>query len=267
MVKVSVIIPAYNCRKYLKHTVASVQNQAYKNWELLIVNDASTDGSSEEIDRLAAEDPRIKVWHLPENHGVSYCRNFAMEQAQGQYLAFLDADDLWAEDKLSRQLVFMEKNNLALSHTGYAFMNEKGFVLPAGKVKTDEKLDLAAYMKTTQIGMSTVMIDRQKTGEFHFPDDRELCEDARVWMHFLRKGMTFSGVDDVLTLYRVRANQLSKNKMKMAINTLKRYWAERNLPAYKRLWYFVNYAYNGTRKRLQKTQLDLSLLQKFNCNR
>lgn len=267
MVKVSVIVPVYNCRKYLKHTIASIENQTYKNWEVLIVDDASTDGSAEEIDRLAADNPKIKVWHLSENHGVSYCRNFAMEQAEGRYLAFLDADDLWSKDKLSQQLFVMERDNLALSHTGYAFMNEKGFVLPVGKVQTDQQLDLASYMKTTQIGMSTVMIDRKKAGAFHFPEDRELCEDARVWMHFLRKGMNFSGINDVLTLYRVRSNQLSKNKMKMAVNTLKRYWNERNLSAYKRLWYFINYAYNGARKRLQRSQLDLALLQKFNCNR
>lgn len=267
MVNVSVIVPVYNCRKFLKHTIASVENQTYQNWELLIVDDASNDGSAEEIDRLAAENPKIKVWHLPENKGVSYCRNFAMRQAQGRYLAFLDADDLWSKDKLAHQLFAMEQNHAPLSHTGYAFMNGKGFVLPVGKVETDSQLDLPTYMKTTQIGMSTVMIDRRQTGDFIFPEDRELCEDARVWMHFLRKNMKFSGINEVLTLYRVRANQLSRNKLKMVANTLKRYWGERNLPAYKRLWYFANYACNGLGKRLKKTNIDISILQNFNCNR
>lgn len=267
MVNVSVIVPVYNCRKYLKHTVASVENQTYQNWELLIVDDASTDGSSEEVDRLAARNPKIKVWHLPENKGVSYCRNFAMRQAEGRYLAFLDADDLWSKDKLSHQLLAMEQRHAPLSHTGYAFMSSKGYVLPVGRVETDDQLDLSTYMKTTQIGMSTVMIDRRIAGDFIFPEDRSLCEDARVWMHFLRKNMIFSGVNEILTLYRVRSNQLSGNKAKMVANTLKRYWSEKNLPAYKRLWYFANYACHGLRKRLKKTNIDISVLQNFNCNR
>lgn len=267
MVNVSVIVPVYNCRKFLKHTIASVENQTYQNWELLIVDDASTDGSDKELDRLAAQNPKIKVWHLPENKGVSYCRNFAMKQAQGRYLAFLDADDLWAKNKLAHQLFDMVQRHSALSHTGYAFMNSKGFILPVGKVETDNHLDLPTYMKTTQIGMSTVIVDRKIAGDFIFPEDRELCEDARAWMHFLRKNMRFSGVNEVLTLYRVRANQLSRNKLKMVTNTFKRYWNEKNLPAYKRLWYFFNYACNGVGKRLKRTNIDISLLKHFNCNR
>ena len=267
MVNVSVIVPVCNCCKYLKHTVASVQNQTYQNWELLMVDDGSTDGSCAELDRLAQQNPKIKVWHLPENKGVSYCRNFAMQQAEGRYLAFLDADDLWSKDKLSHQLFAMEQKHSCLSHTGYAFMDSKGFVLPVGKVETDNELDLPRYMKTTQIGMSTVMVDRRGTGNFIFPEDRRLCEDARAWMHFLRKGMSFYGVNEVLTLYRVRANQLSRNKFKMMMNTLNRYWGEKNFPAYKRLWYFANYAYNGLGKRLRKTKMDVSVLKNFNCNR
>ena len=257
MVNISVIVPVYNCRKYLKHTIASVENQTYKNWELLIVDDASTDGSDKEIDRLASQNPKIKIWHLPQNKGVSYCRNFAMKHAQGRYLAFLDADDLWSKDKLSHQLFAMERIHAPLSHTGYAFMDSKGFILPAGKVETDNQLDLPTYMMTTQIGMSTVMVDRQIVGNFTFPEDRELCEDARTWMSFLRKGIKFFGVNEILTLYRIRANQLSRNKLKMVANTLKRYWNEKNLPAYKRLWYFAHYAFNGIKKRLRKTNIEI----------
>lgn len=267
MVNISIIVPVYNCRKYLKHTIASVENQTYQNWELLIVDDASTDGSDKEIDRLASQNPKIKVWHLQKNKGVSYCRNFAMKHAEGRYLAFLDADDLWSKDKLSHQLFAMEKTHAPLSHTGYAFMDSKGFVLPAGRVETNNQLDLPTYMMTTQIGMSTVMVDRKTAGNFIFPEDRELCEDARAWMSFLRKDIKFSGVNEVLTLYRIRANQLSRNKIKMVINTLKRYWNEKNLPAYKRLWYFANYACNGIKKRLRKTNIDISVLKNFNCNR
>lgn len=266
MVNVSVIIPVYNCQKFLKHSVQSVLNQTYKNWELIIVDDASTDGSLSEARRLAEDNPKIKVFALPENKGVSACRNFAISKAQGRYLAFLDSDDLWAKNKLAAQLMFMQQKKAALSHTTYSFIDEKGRVMEAGKVEVDECINLPTYMKTTQIGMSTVMIDRQKIGAVHFPNDRELCEDARTWMHFLRKGQQFYGLNIVSTLYRVRKNQLSKNKAKMAQCTLKRYWNERNLPAYKRLYYFVNYACNGFLKRMRPTKISPEIIAQFNCN-
>ncbi len=268
MEKVSVIMPAYNCEKFLKHAVHSVQAQTYSDWELIIIDDASRDDTFVEAQKLAATDERIKVYSLEQNKGVSFCRNFAIAQAQGRYLAFLDSDDLWSKDKLTRQIAFMQSKNVALSHTSYAFMNEKGFVMKNGKVNVDEEVDLQKYMKTTQIGMSSVIIDRNQIGKVQFPEDRQLCEDARVWMAYLRQGKKFCGLNEVLTLYRVRGSQLSGNKMKMAENTLKRYWHEKNLPAYKRLYYFLNYACNGIQKRLRSTQPDVKdISSRFNCNK
>lgn len=268
MVKVSVIMPAYNCEKFIKHTIQSVQAQTYSDWELIIINDASTDNTMQEAQKYASEDERIKVLDMPQNSGVSICRNYGISQAQGQYIAFLDSDDLWSKHKLSKQVAFMEDKGAALSHTSYAFMNEDGELKTSGKVDVDEEVDLARYMKTTQIGMSSVMIDRKQISEIKFPEDRELCEDARVWMGYLREGKKFHGLNEVLTLYRVRDKQLSKNKLKMARNTLKRYWNEKNLPAYARLYYFLNYACNGVEKRLRPTKMDIDMVaQQFNCNK
>lgn len=267
MEKVSVIMPAYNCEKFLKHAVHSVQAQHYPNWELIIVDDASQDNTLAEAQKLASEDERIKVYSMPQNKGVSVCRNYAITNADGRYLAFLDSDDLWSKDKLSHQIAFMQEKQAALSHTAYAFMSEKGMVMSNGKVDVDAEVDLDKYMKTTQIGMSSVVIDRNKVDFVHFPEDRKLCEDARVWMAFLRKGQKFAGLNEVLTLYRVRQSQLSGNKIKMAENTLKRYWNEKNLPAYKRLYYFMQYACHGVEKRLRPTQLDIKdISNRFNCN-
>ena len=123
-------------------------------------------------------------------------------------------------------------------------------------------------MKTTQIGMSTVMIDRRKVKDIVFPNDRELCEDARLWMNFMRKGHKFHGLNEVLLLYRVRSHQLSHNKVKMVRNTLNRYWQEKDYPAYKRLYYFLNYACNGVGKRLRRPNIDYqSIYNNFNCRR
>ncbi len=266
MEKVSVIMPVYNCEKFIKHSIESVQNQTYKNWELLIVDDGSKDGSLDIAKKYAQEDKRIRVIKMPQNSGVSVCRNLAVAKANGRYLAFIDSDDLWSEKKLEHQIAFMQEHNAALSHTAYGFMDEEGYAMKKGKVDVDLNVDRKRYMKTTQIGMSSVMIDTQKVKSVKFPPDRKLCEDARLWMSYLREGMLFHGLNEMLVLYRIRNNQLSRNKMKMAVNTLKRYWNEKDIPACKRLYYFLNYATNGIRKRLKNTyNIDNEAVKDFNC--
>lgn len=260
MDKVSIIMPLYNAEKFLARAIQSVQSQTYPKWELLIVDDASTDRSLSIAKKLAESDERIKVFQHSKNLGISATRNSALEKASGRYIAFLDDDDVWARQKLKCQIFFMNKRKAALSHTSYAFMNSQGSVLPVGKVNVDERLNLPQFMKTTQIGMSTVMIDRQKIPLVSFPKDNELGEDARVWMNFMRQGHTFYGLNKVLTLYRVYQGQRSFNKFEMAVSTLKRYWNEKNLPAYKRLYYFANYAYHGIEKRLRPTRLTTHLI-------
>ncbi|MBO7484219.1 MAG: glycosyltransferase family 2 protein [Alphaproteobacteria bacterium] len=260
MDKVSIIMPLYNAERFVPQAIQSVQNQTYKKWELLIVDDASTDRSLSIAKKFAESDDRIKVFHHPQNLGISATRNSALEQASGRYIAFLDADDTWARQKLKCQIFFMNKRRAALSHTSYAFMNSQGSVLPVGRVNVDKRLDLPQYMKTTQIGTSTVMIDRQKISHISFPKDNELGEDDRVWMGFMHQGHTFCGLNKILTLYRVYPEQRSFNKFEMAANTLKRYWSEKNLPTYKRLYYFVNYAYHGIEKRLRPMRLNVPLV-------
>lgn len=267
MEKVSVIMPVYNAGKFLKHSIHSVQLQTYDNWELLIVNDASTDESLAEAKSFAEKDSRIKVFDMHENLGVGACRNFAIARASGRYLAFLDADDLWSKRKLEKHVSFMQENDYALSHTSFAYIDEKGKFLPTGQVIVDRDVNMALYMKTTQIGMSSVMIDHQKIKEVRFPEDRKLCEDATTWMRYLRKGLLFHGLNDVLLLYRIRNKQLSGNKPKMALNTFKRYMKEKKIALYKRFYYFMHYAYNGLEKRLKAQDIDKAQIFKdFNCN-
>lgn len=268
MEKISIITPVYNCEKYLRHTIESVINQTYPNWELIIIDDASTDNSLQEAMRYAKQDKRIQVHQYIYNQGVSICRNTGIKNATGDYVAFLDADDLWAADKLEKQLAFMKTHNADFSHTAYAFMNDDGEVMKKGKAKVSPVVGLKDYMKTTQIGMSSVMYNRRHIPDLRFPSDRMLCEDARVWMHYMRKGYHFYGLNQVLSLYRIRPHQLSHNKFKMATNTLRRYIAENNVPQYKKLFYFINYAYNGIKKRLRPSQLDMQeIYQNFNCYR
>ena len=268
MDKVSIIMPVYNCEKFLGYSIESVQAQDYRNWELIIVNDASTDKSLAVAQEYAAKDYRIKVVEMPRNGGVSEARNLGLQYADGEYVAFLDSDDVWATNKLSKQIAFMRKNNYELSHTAYAFMNERGAVMENGKVDVDLSVDMEKYMKTTQIGMSTVIIDRRKVGKFEFPHDRKLSEDARLWMNFMRKGHKFHGLNEALLLYRVRESQISGNKLKMAKSTLKRYWDEKNFPAFRRLCCFLNYACNGVLKRIVPAKINAeAIAENFSTRR
>ena len=257
MDKVSIIMPLYNSEKFILSSVESVRRQTYPKWELIMVDDASTDRSLKIAKRLAKEDVRIKVFGMPENKGVSSARNLGLSKAQGRYVAFLDSDDIWGKNKLTVQIISMRKRKSPLSCTGYAYINENGTIMPLGWGKVDHSIGLEKYMKTTQIGASTVMIDRAQVPSFSFPNDRELCEDARLWMNFMRQGYQFTGLNKILALIRVREKSLSHNKIKMAQNTLKRYWMERDFPAYKRLYYFLNYAYHGFEKRLRPGRLNV----------
>lgn len=266
MDKVSIILPVYNCEQYLKHSIISVQNQDYKNWELLIVNDGSTDKSLEIAQHYAAKDERIKVIALEQNVGVGAARNVAIAQADGRYMAFIDADDLWAKEKLSRQIVFMRKHNAALSHTASAYMNADGEIMSHGYTKVDEKINMVDYMNTSQIMMSSVMIDRQKIKEVHFPEDRKLCEDARLWMDYLRSGEPFYGLNQVLLAYRKRPNQLSHRKDKMALAAFKRFMNEKTLSPMERISCFMHYAVNATKKWGRKSTIDPQYIKdNFNC--
>jgi len=261
MDRISVIMPLYNCAPFLEQSVRSVQNQTYPNWELIIVDDASRDNSYQQACRLAQSDPRIRVFKNPENRGVAACRNFAWQQTDGRYIAFLDSDDLWSKNKLRLQYLFMTRNNWGISHTAYAYMNDRGVISRTGLSTVDPVLDLKQYMKTTQVNVSTLMADRQQVPNLHFPEDRQLCEDARAWMDLMRQGHLFHGLNKVLTLYRVHTHQLSGNKFRMAHNTLCRYWREKQLLAPLRLYYFLHYAFNGVRKRIRPSHMNIRFVQ------
>ncbi|MBP5353268.1 MAG: glycosyltransferase family 2 protein [Alphaproteobacteria bacterium] len=266
MDKVSIILPLYNCEKYVRHTIESVQRQDYQNWELIVMDDASTDKSLDEVYKYAEKDPRIKVYSSVYNRGVAASRNAAIKFATGKYLAFVDADDLWAKNKLSSQIFFMKKHHAGLSHTSFAYLTEDGHVRDRGQIRVDECIDIKRYMKTSQIGMSTVMIDRDQIKYVHFPEDRKLCEDARLWMKYLREGKKFYGLDKTLLLYRVRPNQLSRRKDKMAWAAFKRYMGEKSLSWAERIGCYAAYAKNALRKYEGKSSVDMSYIKdQFNC--
>ena len=212
MEKVSVVMPAYNCEKYIKKSIASVISQTYQNWELLVCDDCSTDGTRAVVEALAEKEPRIKYYKIPENVGASEARNFGIEKATGRYIAFLDSDDTWHPNKLEKQLEFMHGKNCVLSCTAYEYVNENG-EKTGRTVKPFKKADYNRCLFVGNcVGNSTAIYDTAKHGKVYVPLIRKR-NDFALWLQILKKGETVYGMPDVFTSYCNRRDSLSKNKL------------------------------------------------------
>lgn len=218
---VSIVIPVYNANKYIEATVESVVSQTYEKWELLLVDDGSTDGSTETIQRLAKEDAsgRIRVI-CPKEHGTAAkARNYGIENSNGRYIAFLDADDLWDKDKLSKELEFLSEKEAGFVFTGYEFADAEGN--GSGKiVKVPPTLNYKQALKNTTIFTSTVLIDTKKVDKKLVMMPEIKSEDTATWYQILRNGHLAYGLNENLVKYRRVANSLSSNKFE----AIKRIW-------------------------------------------
>lgn len=245
---VSVIMPCYNMERYISETIASVQRQTYTHWELLIVDDASTDKTAEIVKNIQNQDDRIHFVIKTEHSGIADTRNQCLNMAKGRFLAFLDADDLWYPEKLEQQLRFMTEKNIGFSYSSYDCVDEKQKPLEK-TVKTAGNLSYEAYLRNTIIGCSTVMIDKAIVGEVAVPNFRT-SEDAATWLDILRKGFLAYAIDKPLTSYRIRQHSASSNKLKASSDLWKVYRQQEKLPLFKALGCFVSYAFNAVKKRL-----------------
>lgn len=246
---VSVITPVHNAEKYLEITLKSVLNQTYKNFEIILIDDASKDSSREIIKNYEKIDNKVKAVLLDENVGVAKARNEGIKHAKGQYIAFLDSDDIWLENKLEEQIKFMKENNIAFSHTAYEFIDEDGnkFGKP---VRVIESVGYSDLLKQNTIGCLTVVIDRQKVKEINMPQIRH--EDYATWLSILREGHKAYGLDKVLALYRKSSNSLSSNKVKAAMWTWNIIRNVEKVPLPKAVFYFSNYAIKNINKHFLK---------------
>lgn len=229
MKKVSVIIPVYKVEKYVAATVESVLAQTYKNFELLIIDDGSPDKSIEICQQFT--DHRIRIIRQ-ENRGVAAARNTGIRHAQGEYLAFLDADDLWTPEKLAKHIEHLENSPaVGVSFCRSAFIDESGEPLgiyQITKLKEITPLDLVCR---TPIGNGSVPVIRRETLEdiafednlygtvenFYFDDDRQLhpSEDVECWLRIAMKTKwLIEGIAEPLTLYRVNSQGFSAQLMK-----------------------------------------------------
>lgn len=210
---VSIITPTYNCGPFIAETIASAQAQTYTNWEMIIVDDCSTDNTKAIVDEIAEKDPRVKYYCLEENSGAAVARTRAMALAEGEYMAFLDSDDLWLPEKLEMQIAFMRDNGYAFSCTAYEQIDEDSN--PLGRViKTVKKTDYNRLLLDCPVGNSSVMYSVEQMGKFEVPNIRKRNDDA-LWLQMLKKEKYIYGMPTVLMRYRIRRNSISSNKLKV----------------------------------------------------
>ncbi len=208
---VSVIMPCYNMEAYIENSIRSVFAQTYTDWELIVVDDASKDRSCEIVQRLMAEDPRVRLVSLEQNGGITNARNTALSHAKGRYIAFLDSDDQWLPEKLERHITYMKEQNVAFTYSAFYRMTEDGKVVSVRNVP--EQLDYRALLRKNHIGCLTVVLDREQLKPFSMPKIRH--EDYATWLSILKENeITAHGLSTPLARYMVRGGSVSSNKWK-----------------------------------------------------
>lgn len=234
--------------KFIASSIQSVCNQTFNDWELLIVDDASSDKTAEIVSRYKNSDNRIRFASKSLHSGIAATRNQAIGMAKGQYLAFLDADDVWHPDKLEKQLDFMKTRNIGFSYSAYNWIDEAGNEL--GKtILTAGDLNYNDYLHNTIIGCSTVMVDTNITGPISVPGFRT-SEDAATWLNILKKGFKAYALSEILVSYRIRRKSASSNKIKSACDLWKVYRQQEKLTFFTAAKSFLSYAYHSIKKRL-----------------
>ncbi|MCI8483889.1 MAG: glycosyltransferase [Lachnospiraceae bacterium] len=216
--KVSIIVPMYNAVNTLKETIASVQAQTYSDWELILVDDCSKDGTKRLAESLAEKDKRIKVFQMPKNGGPGAATKMGFKKSSGSLIAFIDADDLWTEDKLERQIKFMINHNYEFICSDYCWIDENGADLHK-IIKCKTAADYKTILKSCPIGSSTVVITAEQLRKIDIPVIRK-NNDYALWLQVLRDGTKIYGMHEIFMKYRIISTSNSFQKWKM----IKYFW-------------------------------------------
>ena len=248
---ISIIVPVYNAERHLAETIACVRAQTCREWELLLVEDGSADGSLAEIRRCMEEtgDSRIRLICQPSNMGAARARNRGLAEARGRYIAYLDADDLWVPEKLEKELRFLRARNAAFVFTGYEFADGQG--RGTGKVvHVPETLSYRQALSNTTIFTSTVMFDTGKIERSLLEMPTVKSEDTALWFRVLRSGYTAWGLDENLVRYRRWGNTLSANKLEALRRIWHLYRDCEGLSLPRSVWHFVFWAVRAVKRRI-----------------
>jgi glycosyltransferase involved in cell wall biosynthesis len=242
---ISIITPTYNSELYISKTIESIINQTYKNWELLITDDFSSDNTINIIESYISFDKRIKLFSLKKNSGSAEARNKSITNSSGDFLAFCDSDDIWLPSKLNTQLQFMILNKLSFCFTAYEIINYKGFPI---NISVDSKQHgFFTYndmlKKKATLGCCTVMLKKKSfVGLLEMPNIRT-GQDYAFWLKLLKYSNHFAYIlPRVLSRYRISPNSISRNKFKKAKTQFYIYRKIENINFIKSIYYFFFYA-------------------------
>ena len=241
--KVSIIMPSYNTAKYIDETINSVLKQTYTDWELIIVDDCSTDETDAIVSKYLT-DERIKYLKNEVNSGAAITRNRALREATGKWIAFLDSDDLWQPEKLEKQLKFMADGGVAFSFSDYEVIDDVGSV----KTVFVPRKDLYNYkdiLKSCSIGCLTVIYNAEILGKVFMPENAPKREDIACWLSILKKGIMGFCLHASLAKYRVHSHSVSSNKVKMLKYQWRLYRKTERLTVCKSFCYLISWAFNG----------------------
>lgn len=244
---VSIITPVHNTAQFLPETIESVLAQTCVDWELILVDDSSDDGSYDVAARYAATDPRIRLFRQPSGQsGGANTRNTAIGESEGRYVAFLDSDDTWLPTKLEAQLKDVTARNVVLSYGSYVKVDEdshpisKPIVPPPFASRTD-------ILKSCHIPMLTAMYDTHHFGKVHLPII-ERAQDYALWLKLLKQCEFAHAFPGVLAKYRIRKGSLSANKLRKSLFQWRVYREIEELPFATSAHYFMHYALSGFAK-------------------
>jgi len=243
---VTIIIPAYNAEQHIEETIKSVQNQTFDRWELVVVDDCSDDSTCSIVNRIIADDDRIRLIKNDINMGVAETRNRGMDECRSKYVAFLDADDIWYPDKLEKQLELAEKENADIVYTSYDIVYESGskakssYIVP--KTASYEQL-----LRENMLNSSAVVISRKIAEKYRF--NKEFYhEDYVFWTTLLKDEFKAVGVEKVCVAYRIHSGSRSYNKVKAALNRWIVYRKYLCLSFFKSVKYIAIYAVLALKK-------------------
>lgn len=244
---VSIITPLFNCEKYIRDTIESVIVQDYTNWEMIIVDDCSDDKSTDVVHEYTTNDNRIQLIINKTNKGAGYCRNLAIKKAKGEFIAFLDSDDIWSPNKLSKHLEFMHKNNSAFSHTSYGYIDDLGNKIMSTFHVSRQPVKYTDLLKRTEISCLTAMYDVRKIGKMYMPHLRKK-QDYALWLDILNLGFKSDPLDLELAYYRQRSNSNTSNKFNLIIAHWKFLRFREKISFFKSLYYLSCWMIGGFRK-------------------
>jgi teichuronic acid biosynthesis glycosyltransferase TuaG len=240
---VSIITPSFNAADFIKETIESVQNQNYTNWELLIIDDCSTDDTINIIEHFATNDNRIKLYKLKKNSGTAKARNVGIEAASGKYIAFLDADDIWFNDFIETSVQTINKTGIPFVFSSIKRCDENknfiysDFIVPA-------KVTYHDTLKTNSIVCSTAFLDIETLGKKYMPNIRKR-QDMGLWLQYLKEIPFAYGITTPKAIYRIRQNSLSRDKKKLLKYQWQFYRQIAHLDVFKSTYYMIIWAFQG----------------------